>query len=42
MEVNYFKNAGFIVEFSFYFLGGLIVLAGAMKIYKIINNTGDI
>lgn len=43
LEINYFANATLVIEFSFYFLGGLVVLAGVKKIYKFINDsTGDI
>lgn len=42
VAINYFANATLIIEFSFYFLGGLLVLAGAKKIFKNLNNTGDI
>ncbi|MCK5311475.1 MAG: hypothetical protein KAJ62_05170 [Desulfobacteraceae bacterium] len=42
MEINYFSDAILVIEFSFYLLGGLVVLAGAKKIFKFWNNTGDI
>ncbi len=40
--INYFANATLIIKFSFYSLGGLIVLAGAMKIFKNLNKSKDI
>jgi len=42
MEINYFAKATLIIEFSFYLLGGLVVLAGAKKIFKFWNSTEDI
>ena len=42
MAINYFSGAVLVIEFSFYLLGGLVVLAGAKKIYKSWNNTGEI
>ena len=42
MEINYFSGAILVIEFSFYLLGGLVVLVGAKKIYKSWYNTGDI
>jgi uncharacterized membrane protein YqgA involved in biofilm formation len=40
--INYFVHATLVVEFSFYLLGGLLVLAGAKKIFKNLRNTGDV
>ncbi|MCP3898715.1 MAG: hypothetical protein GY707_03160 [Desulfobacteraceae bacterium] len=40
--INYFADATLIIKFSFYLLGGLIVLAGAMKIFKNLNKSKDI
>lgn len=40
--INYFVNATLVIEFSFYLLGGLVILAGVKKIFKILNTTGDI
>ncbi|MCK5541567.1 MAG: hypothetical protein KAI40_02660 [Desulfobacterales bacterium] len=42
VAINYFAHATLVIEFSFYFLGGLIILAGAKKIFNILNSTGDI
>ena len=42
VTINYFAGATLVIEFSFYFLGGLVVLAGAKKIFKFMNSTGDI
>ncbi len=42
VEINYFANATLVIEFSFYFLGGLVVLAGVKKIFKFYKSTGDI
>jgi uncharacterized membrane protein YqgA involved in biofilm formation len=41
-SINYFAKASLVIEFSFYLLGGLIVLAGAKKIFKFWNSTGDV
>ncbi len=42
IKINYFANATLVIEFSFYLLGGLVVLAGVKKIYKFINSSGDV
>jgi hypothetical protein len=42
VTINYFNNATLVIEFTFYLLGGLLVLAGAKKIYKNYKNTGDV
>lgn len=40
--IDYFANATLVIEFSFYLLGGLVILAGVKKIFKILNSTGDV
>ncbi len=40
--MDYFVNAVLVIEFSFYLLGGLVVLAGIKKICKYWKNTGEI
>ncbi len=42
VAINYFAGATLIIKLSFYLLGGLIVLAGAMKIFKNLNKSKDI
>lgn len=42
IAINYFNNATLVVKFSFYLLGGLLILAGAKKIFKNYKNTGDV
>lgn len=34
MEIEYFSNSTGLVKFCFYFLGGLLMIAGIQKIYK--------
>ncbi|MCD4743461.1 MAG: hypothetical protein K8R67_13410 [Desulfobacteraceae bacterium] len=40
--IDYFANATLVIEFSFYLLGGLVILAGVKKIFKILNSIGDV
>ncbi len=40
--INYFANAALVIKFSLYILGGLLVLAGVMKVFKTLNRTGDV